>query len=158
MRLAVWVVLVELLISAAPSRAQALSEIETHDLRLLYRDPSQTYLAPHAGRCFENSMRFQRWLFDYVPSQKVTVLLNDYSDSGNASATGIPHNALMVETSPLESTFETVTPNERLNFIMNHELVHIVTVDKAAPSDHFFRKVFGGKVTPVAEDPESIIN
>ena len=100
MRLAALVVLVELLISAAPARAQALSEIETDDLRLLYRDPSQTYLVPHAGRCFENSMRFQRWLFDYVPTQKVTVLLNDYSDSGNASATGIPHNVLLVETSP----------------------------------------------------------
>jgi hypothetical protein len=157
MRLAAWVVLVELLIYASPSRAQALSEIETDDLRLLYRDPSQAYLVPHAGRCFENSMRFQRWLFDYAPSQKVTVLLNDYSDGGNASATGIPRNALMVETSPLDSAFETVTPNERLNFIMNHELVHIVTVDKAGSRDRFFRTVFGGKVTPVAEDPESVL-
>lgn len=159
MRLAAWVVLVELLISAAPAlvRAQALSEIETDDLRLLYRDPSQAYLVPHAGRCFENSMRFQRWLFNYVPSQKVTVLLNDYSDGGNAGARGIPHNVLLLETSPINFAFETVTPNERLNFLMNHELVHIVTVDKAGPPDHFFRTMFGGKVIPVAEDPESIL-
>ena len=99
MRLATWVVPVALLIAAAPlpARAQGLSEIETDDLRLLYRDPSQAYLVPHAGRCFENSMRFQRWLFDYVPSQRVSVLLNDYSDAGNASAMGTPHNVLMLE-------------------------------------------------------------
>ena len=159
MRLATWVVPVALLIAAAPlpARAQGLSEIETDDLRLLYRDPSQAYLVPHAGRCFENSMRFQRWLFDYVPSQRVSVLLNDYSDAGNASAMGTPHNVLMLETSPLDSSYETVTPNERLNFLMNHELVHIVTVDQAARRDRFFRTLFGSKVTPVAEDPESIL-
>jgi len=156
MRLATWVVPVALLLAAAPARAQGLSEIETEDLRLLYRDPSQAYLVPHAGRCFENSMRFQRWLFDYVPSEKVTVLLNDFSDVGNASATGIPHNVLLVETAPINVAFETVTPNERLNWIMNHELVHIATLDKAARRDRFFRAFFGGKVIPVAEDPQSI--
>ena len=157
MRLATWAVPVALLIAAAPARAQGLSEIETEDLRLLYRNPSQAYLAPYAGRCFENSMRFQRWLFGYVPSQRVAVLLNDFSDAGNASATAIPHDVLLVGTSPLDSAFETITPNERLNFIMNHELVHIVTVDKAARRDRFFRALFGGKVTPVAEDPESVL-
>jgi hypothetical protein len=157
MRLATWVVLAALLLAVAPARAQSLSEIETEDLRLLYRDPSQAYLAPYAARCFENSMRFERRLFDYVPSQKVTVLLNDYSDEGNASAAGIPHNALLLETAPIDSAFETVTPNERINFLMNHELVHIVTVDEAARRDRFFRAAFGGKVTPVAEDPESVL-
>ena len=76
MRLATWAVPVALLIAAAPARAQGLSEIETEDLRLLYRNPSQAYLAPYAGRCFENSMRFQRWLFGYVPSQRVAVLVS----------------------------------------------------------------------------------
>jgi hypothetical protein len=103
MRLATWVVPVALLIAAAPVpvRAQGLSEIETEDLRLLYRDPSQAYLVAHAGRCFENSMRFQRWLFGYVPSQKVTVLLNDFSDSGNASTAGTPRNLMLLETAPI---------------------------------------------------------
>ena len=159
MRLAAWVVPVTLLIAASPvpSRAQGLSEIETEDLRILYRDPSQAYLAPYAARCFENSMRFQRGLFDYVPSQRVTVLLNDFSDAGNASTTGTPHNLMMLETSPINFAFETVTPNERMNWLMNHEMVHVVTVDKAARRDRFFRAFFGGKVTPVAEDPESIV-
>jgi WD40 repeat protein len=161
MRLVTWVVLVALQIAAAtpaPARAQGLSKIETDDLRLLYRDPSQAYLVPHAARCFENSMRFQRRLFDYVPSQKVTVLLNDYSDEGNAGTTAVPRNEMLVEIAPINFAFETVTPNERVNWLMNHEMVHVVTVDKAARPDRFFRTIFGGKVMPVAEDPESIFD
>jgi hypothetical protein len=157
MRLATWVLAAALLLVLNPARAQDLSELQTEDLRLLYRSPSQANLAPYAARCFENSMRFQRSLFGYAPSQKVTVLLNDYSDRGNASATEVPRNALLIETAPIDSAFETITPNERLNFLMNHELVHIVTSDKAAERDRLFRATLGGKVMPVAEDPESIL-
>ena len=157
MRPTIWVALATLLI-AAPTRlfAQQLAKIETDDLRLLYRDPQQTFLAPYAGRCFENSMRLERWLFDYVPTQKVTVLLNDLSDSGNASTSDIPRNTMLIETAPINFAFEAVTPNERMNWIMNHEMVHVVTVDKAAARDRFFRAFFGGKVTPNSDDPESI--
>jgi len=159
MRLAIWVVLAALLLAAAPvpGRGQNLSEIETDDLRLLYRDPSHTYLAPYTARCFENSMRFQRRLFDYLPSEKVTVLLTDYADAGNASTTTIPRNEMLIEMAPISFAFETITPNERLNWLMNHEMVHVSTMDQAGPSDRFFRRVFGGKVVPVAEDPESIL-
>ena len=40
---------------------------------------------------------------------------------------------------------------------MNHELVHVATMDQAARSDRMFRRLFGGKVMPVAEQPESIL-
>ena len=58
---------------------------------------------------------------------------------------------------PLSFAFETIAGNERMNIIMNHELVHVATMDQAARSDRFFRRLFGGKVTPVAEQPESIL-
>ena len=66
--------------------AQGLRSFETSDLRLLYFGPSQTYLVPHAARSFENSLRSQRSIFDYNPFEKVTVLLKDFSDYGNAGA------------------------------------------------------------------------
>jgi hypothetical protein len=44
-----------------------------------------------------------------------------------------------------------------MNVIMNHELVHIATMDRAAPRDAAFRRLFGGKVMPLAEQPESIL-
>ena len=41
--------------------------------------------------------------------------------------------------------------------IVNHELVHVVTLDQAAGADRIFRRLFSGKVMPVAEQPESIL-
>jgi hypothetical protein len=37
---------------------------ETEDLRLLYFDPSTTYLVPHVTRSYQNSLEFQKYIFD----------------------------------------------------------------------------------------------
>ena len=44
-----------------------------------------------------------------------------------------------------------------MNTIMNHELVHVIAMDQAAGRDLRFRTLFGGKVLPIAEQPESIL-
>ena len=144
------------LLTALPAWAQ-LSKIETQDLRLLYRDPLQAYLVDHVGRCFINSLDFETRLVGYHPSEKITVLLNDFSDAGNASASAIPHNTLLIETEPISVAYETVSPNERMNWLMNHELVHIAMSDQASSADRRARAVFGGKVAPNPDDPESIL-
>jgi hypothetical protein len=140
----------------ADARAQ-LQSLETRDLRLLYVRPAESFLAPHVARCFENSLAFHRKLFSYVPSEKVTVLLADLSDSGNAGAGVVPRNNLTVQIAPLSFAYETIIANERMNTIMNHELVHVVANDKPAGADRFFRTVFQGKVNPVPEQPETIL-
>jgi len=140
----------------SPARAQ-LKELETKDLRLVYFDPSLTYVTPHAGRCFENALGFHRKLFSYTPSGPVTVLLDDFADSGNAAATAVPRNFVKVDMAPLSFAFETVVANERINWLMNHELVHVTAVDQAAGSERFFRGLFRGKVSAVPEQPESIL-
>lgn len=150
--------LLTLLLAALGGEASAqLKSLETDDLRLLYVSPAQAFITPHAGRCFENALGFERKLFDYRPSEKVTVLLTDLSDSGNAAAGAVPRNSLSFELAPLSFAYETMVANERVNFVMNHELVHIIASDKAAGSDRFFRTVFAGKVNPIAEQPESIV-
>lgn len=131
--------------------------LETDDLRLVYQAPNQSYLAPYVARCFENALRFHRKLWDYTPSGKFTVLLNDFSDAGNASTGAVPENILLMEISPLGLAYETVAPNERMNWLMNHELVHATAVDEASASDRFFRRLFYGKVAPIPEDPETIL-
>src|SRR5262245_49145093 len=110
--------------------AQAFSSIETKYMRLLYVDPQQTYLVRHFGRCFQNSLNLDKKLFGYEPSTPITILMRDYSDVGNASASGIA-NFLAVDLSPFSLAYETLSPNERINWVMNHELVHIATVDQA---------------------------
>jgi hypothetical protein len=76
-------------LSFATAAAQ-LSSVETPELRLLYVDPFETYLVPHVGSCFINSLNFEHGLLGYTPTQKFTVLLTDFSDSGNAGATAVP--------------------------------------------------------------------
>jgi len=147
-----WVVL----LFSLPVTAQ-LEYIETPDLRLVYTSPTLSYLAPHAARCFENSLEFHRQLWGYTPSEKTTVLLTDFSDSGNAGAGSVPRNNLALQVAPLNFAHETVSGNERLNWMMNHELVHIAAQDQAAGGDLAARRFFQGKVMPVAEHPESIL-
>ena len=43
-----------------------------------------------------------------------------------------------------------------MNWLMNHELVHIATVDQAARADRLSRAAFGGKVAR-RRRPESIL-
>ena len=149
-------VLVALLVIAAPAPAQ-LASTETDDVRVVYVGGQQDYLVPHAVRTFLNSLRFQKTLFDWTPSEPASVLLLDFEDAGNASATAVPRNALMVQVAPLSFAFETIAGNDRMNIIMNHELVHVAAMDQAARSDRMWRRLFGGKVSPVAEQPESIL-
>ena len=139
-----------------PAVAQ-LRVIETPELRLVFVDPTETFLIPYAVRTFLNSYEFQRRLFKFDPREPVNVLLTDFSDSGNASATSVPRDSLRIEIAPLSFAFETLAGNDRLNVIMNHELVHVATMDQTAKPDRLFRRLFGGKVAPVSEEPESML-
>jgi len=47
--------------------AQQLSQVETDKLRLLYFDPSETYLVPLVIQTFHNSADRQDSIFGYVP-------------------------------------------------------------------------------------------
>ena len=78
--------------------------IETDDFRLLYLDPFQTYLTPHVARTFENSLDFQRRIFDWVPYDKSTLLLIDLADYGNAGAGASPSNGLTIYIAPPSHT------------------------------------------------------
>jgi hypothetical protein len=142
----------------APARTDAqLARVETDEMRLVYVEGGQSYLVPHAARTFLNALAFQKRLFDYEPTEEITALLLDFQDSGNASATVVPRNAVTVQIAPLGFTFETIAGNDRMNLIMNHELVHVAAMDQAARRDRAFRRLFGGKVLPVAEQPESML-
>lgn len=145
-----------MIVAAAQPLFAQLRSIETPQLRLIYIDPSETFLVPHAVRTFLNSLAFQRKLFGLDPDTRVTVLLVDFQDGGNASATSVPYDGVTIQIAPLSFAFETISGNERLNVIMNHELVHVATMDRPSARDRVFRHVFGGKVLPVAEQPESI--
>ena len=143
-------------IAGASVCAQGLSYVETEDLRLLYFDPTETYLVPRVIQTFHGSLDQQRKILGYEPREKTTILLTDFADYGNAGASAVPSNSVIVDIAPLPLTFETSAPAERMYTIMNHEMVHIATTDQPASRDLQYRKVFGGKVLPVAQHPETI--
>ena len=143
-------------IGAQPVAAQ-LTEERSPGLRVIYFDGTEGYLVPHVTRTALNSLAFQKKLFGFDPQEDVSVLLLDLSDSGNAGASSVPNDLVSVQIAPLGFSFETLAANERMNTIMNHELVHVATMDQAARSDRMFRRLFGGKVLPIKEQPESIL-
>lgn len=148
-----------LLVSAAavPARLDAqIHAVETEEMRLLYYDPGLDYIVPHTARTFVNAMTFHKRLFDYVPSEKVTVFLHDFNDYGTGGTSTIPWNFLNIGVEPYDYVYETAPTNERMNWVFNHELAHMVAVDKSTAGDRFFRSLFFGKVLPVAENPVSM--
>ena len=157
-RLVGFVLITALFGALVPSAAIAqLTEQRTPGLRLLFIDGSETFLVPHATRTALNSLAFQKKLFGFDPKKDVTILLVDLSDKGNASASTVPNDLVTVQIAPIAYIFETIATNERLNTLMNHELVHISTMDQSAARDRGFRRLFRGKVLPVAEQPESVL-
>ncbi len=144
-------------LAGSNAHAQQLSSVETEHLRLLYFDPTETYLVPRVIQTFHNSLDRQKSILGYEPDEKITVLLTDFSDYGNAGATSIPANSVVVDIAPLALTFETASTAERMYTIMNHELVHISNTDDAATKDARARRFFRGKVMAVPEHPETIL-
>ena len=124
---------------------------------MVYFEGAESYLVPYAARTFFNSLAFQLKLLGYQPDTDITVLLADFEDWGNAGVSVVPRSTMMVQVSPLSFAFETIAANERMNTIMNHELVHVATMDQATRRDRLFRRLFGGKVNPIADQPESIL-
>lgn len=144
-------------------QAQALAApfemdvLETEDLHLLYFDPFQTYLLPHVVRNFHNSYEFQKYLFGWQPQGKVTVVLTDLSDYGNAGAAVSPRNGVSVYIAPSSRTLETMPSSERIFQLMNHELVHLANMDMATEQDLKWRRFFGGKPRQTIEHPETLL-
>ena len=152
-----WLLTVALSSGTVRADPFVLDVLETEDLRLLYFDPLQTYLVPHVGRSFHNSLDFQRSILGWTPWEKTSVMLTDFTDHGNAAAGVVPNNSIQLDVAPLSRIFETFSASERIYMTMNHELVHIGTMDGWNEQDRWWRRVFLGKPSPEQVHPESTL-
>ena len=130
---------------------------ETKRMRLIYQDQSQYYIIPHMARAFETAWKFHREHFQYEPSENPTVFLHDINDYGTGGANSIPWNYVVIGLEPYDYVYETGPTNERMTWVMNHELFHVLAMDKAAGSDLFYRKIFFGKVGAIADQPVTML-
>lgn len=145
------------LISAACAESFELQAQESEDLRLLYVDPTQTYLTPHVTRTFINAIDFQKRLFDWEPWEKTTLLLLDLSDYGNGAAFSSPSNGIHLEIAPVSRSFEAFVASERIYSLVNHETAHVAALDSWNDRDAFWRRIFFGKPLPDGKHPETIL-
>jgi len=156
-KLSKYITLIILFLLFSPKLPAQLSLLETETQRLIYFSDIQSYLAPYVARCFENSFQFHREFFNYSSTEKITVFLHDFNDFGNAGADVVPRNQIVIGIAPYRYVFETSPANERMNSTMNHELVHIVAMDKATKGDEFYRSLFFGKVVVIKDNPISML-
>jgi len=141
---------------ASTTNAQELLSRQTEQLNLVYYAKAHEYLSYHLARSFENSLAFHRKLFNYTPSEPVLILMQDFGDYGHGGTSTLPWNYISIGIEPFDYVYDTLPANERMNWLMHHELVHVVATDKAAGSDLLFRKIFRGKVSPIQENPLSM--
>ena len=125
-------------------------------VEVLYYSPAHEYLVTHLIRSYENALNFEHNLFHFTPSQKLTILLEDFGDYGHGAAGTVPSNFIDVGLAPFSYTYETLPANERMTWIINHESIHIVMGDNANSTDRRFRSLFFGKVAPTDDDPISV--
>ena len=142
--------------SAADESPVGISGVETPDVKLYYYDYLGN-IAPLAVRTFTNAREWQRRVFGWSPSERTTVLLQDFADYGNALAYAAPRGTLIIDVAPLSRAFETSPASERMYSTMNHELVHVVQSDIANEEDRRWRKFFLGKVPAQSKNPETLL-
>lgn len=131
--------------------------MDTEHLKVIYNKTTQASLAEYVARCFEAAIRYHEEHFHYESKERITVILSDMGDAGNAAAGTNPRNAVMLTISPMLLAYETYPADDRVWTLANHELVHIVSLDQPEGSDNFFRTLFFGKVTEKSEHPLTIM-
>lgn len=129
---------------------------ETEHFRIVYYSPAHEYLVPLLIRSLENAEQFYRAKFGYQPHGKITILIQDFDDSGYGGAGTVPTDFIQMGIEPFHLVFETLPSAERMGLMSRHELMHIVMGDEPAPRDTIYRKIFFGKIMPNTDDPISI--
>src|SRR2546430_1853760 len=117
--------------AAFPTRAADLAFVETGELRIVYFDPGEKHLVPHATQSFLSGLATHERLFHYVPDGRVNVLLQDFSDRANATAIPAPRNRIFLDIASSNEPFETLSSAEWFAWTAVHELTHIVDNDRA---------------------------
>ncbi len=127
---------------------------ESEHFKIIYRD-SHSHLVNYILASAENSLKSLVKLFDYKPTEKIIINTYDFSDYGSGATTTIPQNYIRIEIEPLEPGYEMVPYNERLQWLLSHELVHIAVNDMGTNFETSLRYVMG-KVNPDKSQPMTV--
>ena len=129
-------------------------EQESSHFKVVYWE-SHEFLIPHIINSAERTLAVLMEIFKYTPSEKIIIFTNDYDDFGAAGTTSVPYNFIRLGISPLELDYENIPFNERLQWLISHELVHIIIGDCVSKPESLARTFFS-KVPPEQDNPLSV--
>lgn len=127
---------------------------ESDNFKIIYRD-SHSHLVNHILSSAENSLIGLSKIFDYKPDSKIIINTYDVNDYGFGATTTLPENYIRLEIEPLEPGYEVVPYSERFQWLISHELVHIVVNDMSSNFEASLRSIFG-KVSPDKVQPLTV--
>jgi len=137
--------------------SQTLQNLRTDDLNLEYYSNAHSYIVPYLARCYTTTMNYYRNFWDYEPSERVNIFIEDFGDWSNGGASAVPSNHVYVSIAPNIYVFDVAPASERMSNLMSHELVHVIAMDKATRRDRLWRTLFCGKVQETASHPISML-
>ena len=128
-------------------------ERESEHFKVVYRE-NHSDLINTVLISAEKSFNLLSKIFNYQPSDKIIINTYDVSDYGFAATSTTPQNFIRLEIEPMEPGYEFVPYNERIQWLISHELVHIIVNDAEVQPETFYRDLFG-KVPPEKVQPLS---
>ena len=150
------VVIVLILFISIPIYSQSdWFEQESENFKIIYRE-SHAHLVPQLFHSAETALSTLKKLFKYTPSEKIIINTYDAYDYGYGAATSVPQNYIRLEIEPMEPGYESIPYSERFQWIISHELVHVVVNDHSSNVESFARSLFS-KVVPEQTQPLTII-
>ena len=117
----------------------------------MYRDRYR-HIIPAVIVNAETVLQTLKQVFHYTPSEKITIIIQDNTDIGGGGATPLPHNRVRLEIAPYSFDYEFTHFGRQVQWLLSHELVHIVMGDQASTPVRALRKGLK-KVAPVEEEP-----
>ncbi len=144
-----------LFISSKVIYSQDWYEAESQHFKVIYRAPDSV-LVPHLLASGEDALNRLTHIFNIVPSQKIIINPYDIYDFGFGSTTTVPEDYIRLEIEPLEEGYESIPFNERFQWILSHELVHVLVDDGASRIEKTARKIFS-KVAPEKTQPLTVL-
>jgi hypothetical protein len=128
--------------------------VETEEFRFIYQKEYR-HLVPQIIVKAETALYTLKKIFSYTPYEKINILIQNTKDTGGGGATSLPHNLIQIEVSPFTLDYEFTRFDSHFQWLLSHELTHIVMNDHAPAAEKGLRKLFG-KVQPSKHDPLTI--
>ncbi|MBA4369557.1 MAG: hypothetical protein C0403_18180, partial [Desulfobacterium sp.] len=119
---------------------------ETEHFRFIYQQPLEETV-PLIAAYFEEAYAVLTPIFNWKPSGRTTVLLQDGFDTHNGWSSTVPHNVIslyIAGPTPGTSIFQ---DGNYIRRTIYHELTHLISTDMRLGYSKYFSKVFG-KVEP----------